>query len=73
MHCLTWSSIMTNQGVQLLGMMTEAMHTPHIHDRQLAIENARYIFNNARHLGEEICSGPGGASNKEPAMFWRKR
>jgi beta-lysine 5,6-aminomutase alpha subunit len=52
--------IMTNQGVQLLGMMTEAMHTPHIHDRQLAIENARYIFNNARHLGEEICFRPGG-------------
>ena len=53
-------SIMTNQGVQLLGMMTEAMHTPHIHDRQLAIENARYIFHNARHLGEETCFQPGG-------------
>jgi beta-lysine 5,6-aminomutase alpha subunit len=53
-------SIMTGQGVQLLGMMTEAMHTPHIHDRQLAIENAQYIFNNARHLGEEILFKPGG-------------
>ena len=31
--------ILTDQGMQLLGMMTEAMHTPHIHDRQLAIEN----------------------------------
>lgn len=47
-------SIMTGQGIQLLGMMTEAMHTPHIQDRQLAIENAQYIFNNARHLGDEI-------------------
>lgn len=53
-------SIMTGQGVQLLGMMTEAMHTPHIHDRKLAIENAQYIFNNARHLGEEIMFRPGG-------------
>lgn len=53
-------SILTGQGVQLLGMMTEAMHTPHIHDRQLAIENAQYIFNNARHLGEEILFQPGG-------------
>jgi beta-lysine 5,6-aminomutase alpha subunit len=53
-------SILTNQGVQLLGMMTEAMHTPHIHDRKLAIENAQYIFNNARHLGEEIMYRPGG-------------
>ncbi|OYD07968.1 lysine 5,6-aminomutase subunit alpha [Paludifilum halophilum] len=53
-------SILTGQGVQLLGMMTEAMHTPHIHDRKLAIENAQYIFNNARHLGEEIQYRPGG-------------
>jgi beta-lysine 5,6-aminomutase alpha subunit len=53
-------SILTGQGVQLLGMMTEAMHTPHIHDRKLAIENAQYIFNNARHLGEEILFRSGG-------------
>jgi beta-lysine 5,6-aminomutase alpha subunit len=53
-------SILTNQGIQLLGMMTEAMHTPHIHDRQLAIENAQYIFNNARHLSDEILFKPGG-------------
>ncbi|MHB1682163.1 MAG: lysine 5,6-aminomutase subunit alpha [Bacilli bacterium] len=44
----------TGQGIQLLGMMTEAIHTPLIHDRQLAIESARYIFNNARHLRDEL-------------------
>jgi beta-lysine 5,6-aminomutase alpha subunit len=53
-------SIMTGQGIQLLGMMTEAMHTPHIHDRYLALENAKYIFNNARHLGDELYFKPGG-------------
>jgi beta-lysine 5,6-aminomutase alpha subunit len=53
-------SILTGQGIQLLGMMTEAMHTPHIHDRQLAIESAQYIFNNARHIREEILFTPGG-------------
>lgn len=47
-------SIWTNQGLQLLGMMTEAIHTPFIADRALAIENARYIFNNMRNLGDEI-------------------
>ncbi|MCC5912096.1 MAG: lysine 5,6-aminomutase subunit alpha [Clostridiaceae bacterium] len=47
-------SIWTNQGIQLLGMLTEAIHTPHLHDRALAIENAKYIFNNCRDLGEEI-------------------
>ena len=47
-------SILTGQGIQLLGMLTEALHTPFISDRYLAIKNAGYIFNNARHLGEEI-------------------
>lgn len=47
-------SIMTNQGLQLLGMPTEAIHTPLLQDRALSIENARYVFNNMRHLGEEI-------------------
>ncbi|WP_066506302.1 lysine 5,6-aminomutase subunit alpha [Abyssisolibacter fermentans] len=53
-------SIWTNQGIQLLGMMTEAIHTPHLHDRKLAIENAKYIFNNARNLGDEIEFKEGG-------------
>ncbi len=47
-------SIMTNQSLQLLGMLTEAIHTPHLHDRYLSIENANYVFNNARDLGSEI-------------------
>lgn len=47
-------SIMTNQSLQLLGMLTEAIHTPHLHDRYLSIENASYVFNNARDLGNEI-------------------
>lgn len=53
-------SIMTKQGIQLLGMLTEAIHTPHIHDRYLALENAKYIFNNARSLGDEITFKEGG-------------
>lgn len=48
------SSVMTNQGIQLLGMLTEAMHTPFLQDRFLAIQNADYIMNNARDLGNEI-------------------
>ena len=47
-------SIWSGQSLQLLGMMTEAIHTPHMQDRYLSIENARYIFNNARHLGDEV-------------------
>ncbi|MBA4494057.1 lysine 5,6-aminomutase subunit alpha [Paenactinomyces guangxiensis] len=65
-------SILTGQGVQLLGMMTEAMHTPHIHDRQLAIENAQYIFNNARHLGEELLFRPDGRIEKRARHVLQK-
>lgn len=54
------ASIMTNQGIQLLGMPTEAIHTPHLHDRYLALENAEYIFSNARNLGDEIEFKNGG-------------
>jgi beta-lysine 5,6-aminomutase alpha subunit len=47
-------SIMTNQGIQLLGMPTEAIHTPLLQDRALSIDNAKYIFNNMRNISEEI-------------------
>jgi beta-lysine 5,6-aminomutase alpha subunit len=47
-------SIWTKQGIQLLGMLTEAVHTPLMQDRFLSIENAKYIFNNMRDLGDEI-------------------
>lgn len=47
-------SIWTNQGLQLLGMMTEAIHTPFISERALSIENAKYIFNNMRSIGDEV-------------------
>lgn len=52
--------VATGQGIQLLGMMTEQIHTPLVHDRHLAIENAKYIFNNARHFGDELAFKPNG-------------
>lgn len=53
-------AIMTGQGLQLLGMMTEAIHTPFMSDRYLSIENARYIFNNMKDFGSEIEFKAGG-------------
>lgn len=50
----------TKQGIQLLGMMTEAMHTPHMGDRYLALENAQYVMGAARSLGDEVQYKPGG-------------
>ena len=51
---------MTNQTIHLCGMLTEAIHTPFLGDRALALENARYVMGTARHLGDEIEIKPGG-------------
>lgn len=48
------AGIWTQQGIQLLGMPTEAIHTPFMSDRYLSIENARYIFANMKNIGDEI-------------------
>jgi beta-lysine 5,6-aminomutase alpha subunit len=47
-------TILTGQKIHLLGMLTEAIHTPFMSDRALAIENAKYIFNTMEDLGSEI-------------------
>lgn len=52
--------IWTSQGLQLLGMPTEAIHTPFMSDRFLSIENAKYIFNNMKSIGEEMEFKEGG-------------
>lgn len=52
--------IWTNQGLQLLGMPTEAIHTPFMSDRFLAIENAKYIFGNMKSIGDEMEFKEGG-------------
>lgn len=56
--------IWTGQGIQLLGMPTEAIHTPFMSDRYLSIENAKYIFNNMRTIGEEMEFKEGGIARK---------
>jgi beta-lysine 5,6-aminomutase alpha subunit len=52
--------VMTQQRIELLGMLTEAVHTPYLHDRFIALKGADYVFTAARHLGEEICWNPDG-------------
>jgi beta-lysine 5,6-aminomutase alpha subunit len=53
-------TILTGQKLHLLGMLTEAIHTPFIADRALSIENAQYIFNTMDDLGSEIEFKKGG-------------
>ena len=47
-------SVLTGQTIHLLGILTEALHTPHLHDRYLSIEAARYIRNNAKSMSSEF-------------------
>ncbi len=46
--------VLTGQGIQLLGMPTEAIHTPLLQDRFLSIRSAQYVFNAARDLGDQF-------------------
>lgn len=50
----------TGQKIHLLGMMTEAIHTPFLSDRFLAIQNAQYIFTTMKNLGSELTFKKGG-------------
>ncbi|MEN9799116.1 MAG: D-lysine 5,6-aminomutase, alpha subunit [Pseudomonadota bacterium] len=47
-------AIWTRQGIQLLGMMTEAMHTPLLADRYVALKAANYMYKAARGIDEEF-------------------
>lgn len=65
-------TIMTDQKIHLLGMLTEAIHTPFMSDRALSIENAKYIFNNMEDLGSEICYKEGGIIQKRAGEVLNK-
>jgi beta-lysine 5,6-aminomutase alpha subunit len=54
------TSVATGQSIHLLGMLTEALHTPLLSDRWLSIDQARTIRSNARHLADEMEFKAGG-------------
>jgi beta-lysine 5,6-aminomutase alpha subunit len=53
-------TIATGQGIQTIGVPTEGIFTPHIHDRVLGLQNVDYVFNAAHDIGEEIEFKRGG-------------
>ena len=65
-------TILTNQRLCLLGMMTEAIHTPFLSDRFLAIQNAQYIFRTMHDLGSEIVFKDGGIMQNRAADVLKK-
>jgi len=62
---LNFIGSLTNQGMILLGMPTEAVHTPFLADRSLSIRNANYILGGSQGLSAEI----GYRSDGEMATF----
>jgi beta-lysine 5,6-aminomutase alpha subunit len=50
----------TGQSIQLLGMMTEAMHNPFLMDRYTALKGADYVFRAWKSMGAEIAFRPDG-------------
>ena len=51
---------LTGQGILLVGMMTEAVVTPWLSDRDLALRNVRYVLEAAGNLAEDFAPPPGG-------------
>ncbi|MGH8940920.1 MAG: lysine 5,6-aminomutase subunit alpha TIM-barrel domain-containing protein, partial [Actinomycetes bacterium] len=54
------AGVLTGQGILLVGMMTEAVVTPFLSDRDLALANVRYVFNAAGNLREDFRPAPDG-------------
>ena len=51
---------LTGQGILLVGMMTEAVVTPWLSDRDLALQNVRYVLDAAGRLREDFRPAPDG-------------
>jgi beta-lysine 5,6-aminomutase alpha subunit len=51
---------LTGQGILLVGMMTEAVVTPWLSDRDLALQNVRYVMNAVGDLHEDFQPAPDG-------------
>jgi beta-lysine 5,6-aminomutase alpha subunit len=54
------AGVMTSQSILLIGMMTEGIHTPWLSDRDLALENVRYVRRAVGTLHEDFVPAPGG-------------
>ncbi|SHG24676.1 lysine 5,6-aminomutase subunit alpha [Streptoalloteichus hindustanus] len=54
------AGVLTGQSILLVGMMTEAVVTPFLSDRDLALANVRYVLGAAGNLAEDFRPEPDG-------------
>ncbi|MFG2040258.1 lysine 5,6-aminomutase subunit alpha TIM-barrel domain-containing protein [Dactylosporangium sp. NPDC048998] len=52
------AGMLTGQGILLVGMMTEAVVTPWLSDRDIALQNVHYVLRAAGNLHEDFTPGP---------------
>ena len=65
---------MTAQDILLVGMLTEAVHTPWLSDRDLALQNVRYVMESTRGLWPRTSSRPTtGSSSSARTRCWPRR
>jgi beta-lysine 5,6-aminomutase alpha subunit len=63
---------MTGQGILLVGMMTEAVVTPWLSDRDIALQNVRYVLGAAGGLHEDFVPAPGGFIQQRAGLVLRE-
>ncbi|MGH4018433.1 MAG: lysine 5,6-aminomutase subunit alpha [Pseudonocardiaceae bacterium] len=56
----TLAGLLTGQSILLVGMMTEAVVTPWLSDRDLALQGVRYVLDAAGGLREDFAPAPDG-------------
>ena len=61
---------MTDQDILLVGMMTEAVVTPWLSDRDLALQNVTYVVNAAGQARRGLPPGPAASSPSGPTRCW---
>ena len=54
------AGVLTRQDILLVGMMTEAVVTPWLSDRDIALQNVQYVRNATGQLWEDFVPRPGG-------------
>jgi beta-lysine 5,6-aminomutase alpha subunit len=59
---------LTGQGILLVGMMTEAVVTPWLSDRDIALQNVKYVLGAAGGLHEDFVPAPGGFIQRRAAQ-----
>ncbi|MGB9638183.1 MAG: lysine 5,6-aminomutase subunit alpha TIM-barrel domain-containing protein [bacterium] len=65
-------SVATGQHIHLVGILTEAIHTPLLQDRYLSIKSTKYVFNAAKDLGFEFIIRNNGIIEKRADYLLKK-